>query len=76
MRLRRALPERAGRRARGHRLEVGRMQRGPGLRHGVRPQVPGRPGVRHQRSQEPDEFAQQQGRQKGTRTSKTISSMS
>jgi len=44
---------------------MGRMQRGPGLRHGIRAEVLGRSGVGRRRSQEPDESAQQQGRQEG-----------
>jgi len=45
---------------------MGWMQRGLGLRHGVRPEVPGRPGIGRRRFSESDELAQQQGRKKGT----------
>jgi len=46
-------------------VEMGWVQRGLGLRHGVRPKVPGRPGIGRWRFPESDELAQQQGRQKG-----------
>jgi len=65
LRMWRALSERHRFRTGGRHVEMGRMQRGPGLRHGVRAEVLGRSGIGRRRSQEPDEFAQQQGRQEG-----------
>lgn len=47
---------------------MGRMQRGLGLRHGIRSKVPGRPGNGRWRFPESDELAQQQSRQKGMPT--------
>jgi len=44
---------------------MGWMQRGLGLRHGVRPKVPGRSGIGRWRFPESDELTQQQGWQKG-----------
>lgn len=67
LRLRRALPQRLGHRPGGQRLEMGRVQRGPRLRHGIRPEVFGCPGIGCRRSSEPYESAQQQGRPKGAR---------
>jgi len=66
--MRRTLPERPGGRTGGISVEVGRMQRGLGLRHGVRSKVPRRPGIGRWRFPESDELAQQQSRQKGIPT--------